>query len=242
MNLHGWEVLLMPFRQVVPGLFQLSLGKVNCFLLHTDEGPIVVDAGMPEHGVSLLEALRQAGVTKPRAILITHCHPDHAGGLSFLRAETGAETWAHPADARLIREGVAMRPLRAAPGTFNKLMHKVVTSKASQSIPACTIDSEVENGHVAPGGLLAIHTPGHTAGHLSFFWPRRKVLVAGDVASHMGWLRPSPVYEDYQQGLESLRKLSDLQFEVAVFGHGTPIKKGAAARFRGRFGACKPIH
>jgi glyoxylase-like metal-dependent hydrolase (beta-lactamase superfamily II) len=132
-----------------------------------------------------------------------------------------------------------MRPLHAAPGTFNKIAHKML-SKASQSIPACPIDREIENGHVAPGGLLAIHTPGHSAGHLSFFWPRRKVLVAGDVCWNMGWLRPSPVYEDYDLGLDSLRKLGSLKFEIAVFGHGSPIKKGAASRFRGRFGTHKP--
>lgn len=224
----------MPFRQVLAGVYQLNLGLVNCFMLQTDDGPVLIDTGMPEHGGKILEQMRAAGLEKPAHILLTHCHPDHAGGLSFLRAETGARTWAHPDDARLIAEGVGARPLHPAPGAFNKWVMLAI-AKYNMAIPACPIDRQVENGHMLPGGLLAIHTPGHTAGHLSYFWPERKLLVAGDVATHLGWLRPMPIYEDYETGLQSLRKLADLKFDIALFGHGTPIRENAVGRFRDRF-------
>lgn len=226
----------MGFRQIIPGVYQLSLRMVNCFLLQTDDGTVLVDTGMPEDGVNLLQAVRSTGLESPRHIFVSHCHPDHAGGLSFLKAETGASAWAHPHDARLIEEGVGMRPMTPAPGAFNKFIANWMYHVIQMEIPACHLENKVENGHLLPGGLLAIHTPGHTAGHLSFFWPERKLLLAADVASHMGWLRPLPIYEDYELGLESLRKLADLKFEVAVFGHGTPIRKDAVGRFRTRFG------
>jgi hypothetical protein len=45
----------------------------------------------------------------------------------------------------------------------------------------------------------------------------------------LGW---SLGYEDLEEGKRSLRKLSDLDFQVACFGHGKPILKDASLRFR----------
>jgi glyoxylase-like metal-dependent hydrolase (beta-lactamase superfamily II) len=42
-------------------------------------------------------------------------------------------------------------------------------------------------------------------------------------------------YEDLEEGKRSLRKLAALDFDAAVFGHGSPIKSGAAQRFRRQF-------
>jgi glyoxylase-like metal-dependent hydrolase (beta-lactamase superfamily II) len=231
----------MAFRQIIPGVHQLSLRMVNCFLLQTEDGNVLVDTGMPEDAVRVLEAIRTTGLEDPRHILLSHCHPDHAGGASYLKAQTGAQVWAHHQDARLIEEGVGIRTVSAAPGAFNQLIANWLLRTIQGTIPACSVDHRVENGHVLPGNLIAVHTPGHTAGHLSFFWPQHRLLVAGDVASHLGWLRPLPIYEDYKLGLHTLRRLANLKFEVALFGHGTPIRKEAASRFRTRFGV-EPTH
>lgn len=230
----------MRFRQVIADVFQLSLRTVNCFLLRTDEGLVLVDCGLPEHGVELLDEVRKVGLGELKHVFVTHCHPDHAGGLALVKAETGAAVWAHPEDAALIEAGTALRPLAPAPGTFNRLLYRAILSRSHSAIPSCQVERRVGNGHLLPGGLIAIHTPGHSAGHLCFFWPERRLLLAGDVASHLGWLRPSPVYEDYATGLASLKKLADLRFEIALFGHGTPIRKEARARFQTRFGALQP--
>lgn len=227
----------MRFRQIIPDVYQLSLRTVNCFLLQTEDGAILVDCGMPEHGVRVLEELRAAGVETLSHILLTHCHPDHTGGAAFLKEETAALTWAHAEDASLIEDGRALRPLQAAPGRFNQLLFRLVSAKGSSEIPACAIDRKVDDGHLLPGGLLAIHTPGHSLGHVAYFWPEKRVLLAGDVASHLGWLRPSPWNEDFELGLRSLRKLGGLRFDIALFGHGTPIRKEGSFRFRHRFGS-----
>ena len=39
-------------------------------------------------------------------------------------------------------------------------------------------------------------------------------------------------YESLEEGKKSLRKLAALDFDVAVFGHGGPIKTGASAKFK----------
>jgi glyoxylase-like metal-dependent hydrolase (beta-lactamase superfamily II) len=83
-------------------------------------------------------------------------------------------------------------------------------------------------------GLRAIHTPGHTPGHLSFLWPEQGgVLIAGDVLGNsMGMMQFSVQYQDFAQAKESLRKLAALDFDKAVFGHGRLLKGKANAAFR----------
>jgi len=100
---------------------------------------------------------------------------------------------------------------------------------------------ETNDGDEVPaaGGVRAIHTPGHTAGHLSFLWPQNGgVLFAGDAAgSILGLGPPTGVFggmftEDIPTAKESFRKLAELEFDVACFGHGGPIRGKAHAAFR----------
>lgn len=218
----------MEFQKISPGLFQLSLGMVNCFLLETSAGHMLIDTGMPEHGEVILKALNGQPLT---AILLTHCHPDHAGGAAFLHSQTGAPVWVHHLDAPLVISGQCLRPLSPAPGRFNRLLFDKFVKGGLQEIPPCPVTETFP-----PGELMPIHTPGHCLGHVAFYWPSREVMVMGDVAANVGWLRPGPAYEDFELGLESLQQLGNYHFQTAVFGHGSPILKKADRRFRRRFG------
>jgi glyoxylase-like metal-dependent hydrolase (beta-lactamase superfamily II) len=84
-----------------------------------------------------------------------------------------------------------------------------------------------------------VHTPGHTRGHTAFLLPRDGgILVAGDAATNIGRLRPgdhwlaAAVTDDRAAARASFRHLAGFDFEIAVFGHGSPILSGAAERFR----------
>jgi glyoxylase-like metal-dependent hydrolase (beta-lactamase superfamily II) len=95
-----------------------------------------------------------------------------------------------------------------------------------------------DDGQVLPfaGGLTVVHAPGHCAGQVALLWPAHGgVLLAADAASNVLGLRPSPAYEDFALGEQSLRRLSALDFQVACFGHGKAIVGAAAARFRRRW-------
>jgi len=99
------------------------------------------------------------------------------------------------------------------------------------------IDREIDDGTELPiaGGLKAIHVPGHCAGQLAFLWPRRRVLFAADACSNMMGLGYSLGYEDFALGQRALSKLAAFDFDVALFGHGSPITNGAAQKFRQTF-------
>jgi glyoxylase-like metal-dependent hydrolase (beta-lactamase superfamily II) len=107
-------------------------------------------------------------------------------------------------------------------------------------MPAVAIEREVADGDDLPvaGGIKVIHTPGHTAGHVSYLWPQAGgVLFTGDAAGNFRGLRP-PIgmagmfTEDHEQAKESFRKLAELEFGAACFGHGGPLTGQAHAEFR----------
>lgn len=107
-----------------------------------------------------------------------------------------------------------------------------------QTVPPVKADVLVGHGDEIPvaGGISVIHTPGHTEGHLVFLARRLKAAFVGDAAANLFGLRPMMAYEHYQQGIMSLQKLSRFDFEMACFGHGPTIRRGAGKRFRALWG------
>jgi glyoxylase-like metal-dependent hydrolase (beta-lactamase superfamily II) len=226
----------MTARAVTEHVFRISLKMVNVFLIVVPESLTLVDAGTLGSFARIAGAVRALG-WRPEEItdiVVTHCHADHTGGLAQAQTATGARVWMHPADAALVRAGVASRPWKQAPGSLTGLLARPFVGKGPSSIAAVSVRGEVIDRQEIPvaGGLLPVWTPGHTEGHLAFLWPRDGgVLFVGDAATHLLRLRPGPIYEDYQRGIQSLRILAGLEFEAACFAHGRPITRGASRAF-----------
>lgn len=230
----------MAVKQIVDGLWEISLGAVNAFLI--DDGELtLIDTGIPGSADTIVTALAALG-KKPadiRHIVVTHCHPDHAGSLAALKRLTSATVYMHPVDAALVRRGQAKRSTsRPAPGVLRHVLFWLFVRNAPLTIEAAEIEREVPDGTRLPiaGGLDAIHVPGHCAGQIALLWSRRRVLFAADAAANMPRLGLSLGYEDLNEGVRSLEKLATLDFEIACFGHGKAITRGAAAEFKKRWG------
>lgn len=226
-------------EQVVPGVYRISLGIVNAFLLESADGLTLIDTGIPGSTEKILAAVRELGKQPDDVhhLLVTHCHADHTGSLAVLKAATGAPAYMHPADAALVREGRAGRPVRPAPGLMPRVMFTMMSLRgAPATTEATTIEYEINDGQILPiaGGIQVIHAPGHSAGQVAFLWPQQGgVLFVADAAGNMGnRLGPSIIYEDLDLGMRTLTRLAQLPFEVACFGHGAPIKAGACHQFR----------
>lgn len=223
---------------VVPGLWIVPLGAVNAYLHEGGDGLTVIDTGYAHSEAKLAAAIRAIGrqPTDVRQIIATHAHVDHVGSLAALKRLTNAPALMHPVDAAMTRVGDAYRPLRPSPGIVNGLIGRLILWTSARTVEPAAVDREVADGEVLPGGLRAIHAPGHCAGQVVLHWPEHGgVLVAADAAAHVIGLAPSPAYEDLALGLRTLARLAALDFEVAVFGHGRPIRAGASARFRAKF-------
>jgi glyoxylase-like metal-dependent hydrolase (beta-lactamase superfamily II) len=84
------------------------------------------------------------------------------------------------------------------------------------------------------GGAQVVHVPGHTAGSIAIYVPKRRMLFTGDAAARMpdGEVIVGVFNVDLQQAKASFRRLAELDFGAAFFGHGAPMDKDASLAFR----------
>jgi glyoxylase-like metal-dependent hydrolase (beta-lactamase superfamily II) len=226
----------MALEEIVSGVYGIGMGYVNAFFIVGEDGLTLVDSGLAKKKDTILGAVAGAGRQPAdlRHILITHHHIDHIGSLAALKEATGAKCYVHPADSPIVR-GDEPQP-GPNPGSLLGKLAGPLISRMSPPAPPADVDVEVEDGEELPlaGGIKAVHTPGHTPGHLSFLLPSKNVLFVGDAAANMLRLGlPIGMFTaDREQAKESIGKLAALEFDVACFGHGRVLKGKANLRFR----------
>ena len=227
-------------KELAPGVHVLGGkkgGRVRAFLIETNGELSLVDTLFENDGGGVLEAIRQLG-RKPgdlKRIVLTHAHRSHLGGLAALKRATGATVLGHEWEADIVSgdrpaQPVGLKPtapLRTFPfqvGIFlNRPKHR-----------PCPVDEAVTEDD-AVGPLRVLHVPGHSPGHLAFFWPERRLLIAGDAIAtwprfEAGW----PAFTlNPEQHAESITRLAALEPGVVGVGHGDPITIDAAERLHG---------
>ncbi|PYV98527.1 MAG: MBL fold metallo-hydrolase [Acidobacteria bacterium] len=181
--------------------------QCNCSIIgdESTREAIVIDPGDDIDDV--LAAVSKHNL-KVKQIVITHAHIDHVGGAMKLRAATGAPILLNQNDYALLK----MLDVQAAwigvatPGNVE-------------------IDHSVgQNDKVGAGSLSAdiIHTPGHTEGSISLYFPLEKKLIAGDTLFAGSIGRTDLPGGSYKKIISSLHeKLLTLPDDtVVVPGHG----------------------
>lgn len=156
-----WNRAVEPFT-IVDNLHYVGVEGVSAFLITTPEGHILIDGGLPESPPLIMASIRALGFDPAdvKVLLNSHAHFDHAGGLSELKAATGARLIASEGDRRALESG-----------------RHVGLANYEGFFPAISVDRTVQDGDtVELGGtvLTARVTPGHTAGCTSWSLPVRR--------------------------------------------------------------------
>jgi len=202
----AWYAGTLPdVERVRPGLWSVPvpiptnpLRYVLVYLLELADGVAVVDTGWSteEAWSALTAGLATAGyaVGDVRAALITHIHPDHYGLAGRLREASGAWVALHPADAALLParygfdiEGLlkSMRALLAECGVPDDVAGEL--GAASMGIrefvhlaePDVLLE-DMARVELSGWDVVAVHTPGHSPGHLCFYDRDHRFLLSGD--------------------------------------------------------------
>lgn len=233
------------FVQVAEGVYRVSGGVTNMYLIGQDGKYTVVDAGAPKDWALLVASLASIGA-RPQdldAVLITHAHPDHLGFAEQARAEAGAAVWIHQADAEAARTGKMSWKNEASTFAYARYLElwktavSLISRGATKLIPVKEV-SEFADGETidVPGSPRAVHTPGHTPGSSAIYCEQRKTLLTGDALctwnAYTGktgpQIMPSALNMDSAQAIASLDKLADLAADVVLPGHGDPWTQGVS--------------
>lgn len=196
--------------------FALGPLQTNCYVLErTDTGScVVIDPGMPEK--QLFDRLEGR---KVEAILLTHAHFDHIGGVEELRKKAGCPVYLHEAERDWLtdpeKNGSTMWPEAGGPPASDPPEHALFHGQKLQLIGE-TIE--------------VFHTPGHSPGSSSFLVGDK--LFGGDVL-----FRQSVGRTDLRGGssAELFRSIHDILFrlpeETVVYpGHGPATTIGFEKR------------
>ncbi|TSD66752.1 MBL fold metallo-hydrolase [Inquilinus sp. KBS0705] len=235
----------MKYFQVSQGVWGMKLLFVNVYMITNRRGVgkgwVLVDTGLKGSSkkiIAMAESIFGPG-SRPSAIVLTHGHTDHAGGLPELLKIWDVPVYAHTMELPYLTGKSAYPPVdpEVGGGLMSLTSWMLPTKPINVSRNLTEID--MYDGIPELPEWKVIHTPGHTPGHISLFLPLNTTLIAGDAftttpaESALSLLTytkkisgpPKYITSDWIAAAKSVRKLAALQPRIAATGHG-PVMRG----------------
>lgn len=196
-----------------------SLGPIqtNCYIVSNKEKDcLIFDPG--EEGVRIVNELRKNGLN-PLAILLTHTHFDHIGGVDAIRATYNIPLYVHEKEVEWLAD-----PMKNGSGKYAELPNYIVKKPEEEHIIR-------KEGEMTIGAFTftVTHTPGHSPGSVSFIFKDDAFAIVGDTLFEQSIGRTDLIGGSMNVLLKSIHdKLLTLPEDTIIYpGHGDYTTPGA---------------
>ncbi len=236
--------------EIAAGIHQItclfgSQRMIFAYLLVGESASMLVDTGCAHNPAQdILPYMQRIGFDPTRLtyILITHSDVDHQGGNAPMkRAAPDALFLCHNLDRPWIESADAL-----VKGRYSQFErdHGIGYGEAGKAgiyadLDCCPMDMTLEGGEtfrLSPNWQVeALHTPGHTWGHLAIFDPRSRTLVSGEASMStnipkVDWspaMPPTYCYVDTYLGTQE--RLMGMDIDLLASAHWQ-LQRGTAVR------------
>lgn len=229
-------------HQIRPDVCYLTNQIVNVIMIGDPEGRgwVLVDTGMPDSADDIIEAAEErfGNGTKPKCIILTHGHFDHAGNVAELAEKWNVPVYAHYAEFPYLTGELSYpEPDSSVEGG---MLAKMSAVYPTEPVNITDVLHELPMDGTCPNlpEWHWFHVPGHTPGQIALFREKDRTLIAADafvtvkqdsfykVLIQKNEVHGPPVYltTDWNAAKRSVIKLKDLKPQVAVTGHGKAME------------------
>ncbi|MCL2111961.1 MAG: MBL fold metallo-hydrolase [Clostridiales bacterium] len=223
-------------------IYRVGITGGEAWLLRSERSAVLVEAGLPFYGRALAEEVRERLHGVPlAAILVTHSHYDHAGGLARVKAAfPQAVTVAAPHAAYVMKREGALKAMRE----LNRLAADLTQGEFAASdddVGGYVIDHEASDGdRMDAGGFLieVLDTPGHTNDSLSFWFPNEGIVALSETTG-VFFKCPEMLVEpafvvSWEAALAATERVEKIKPDVLIVPHTGVLTGDEAPHFLSR--------